>query len=337
MNDADGNSSKSLSTTYGFVGIGVMGYGMALNLLKKIPRESTFILCEINEERSNQFLSESGATNIQIAKSTREAAEKADIIITMLPRAQHVYDAFTNPSTGFLSASSSDFSASKFFVECSSIDTQTATSLQTLVADTNPSWSMIDAPVSGGPAGANFGTLTFMVGGSETLFNRAHPVLSMMGVPENIYHCGGPGAGLATKQLNNYLGYVGYLGLCEIMNTGLKYGLDPRILSNVINSSSGMNWNSLHHNPVKGVNPTASSAKDFKGGFTTELAGGVIDDAVALMDQVGSGETAVLAGPTKGVFDRARKDERCKGWEARSVWRLFVDEEVKRNVVNGNS
>jgi 3-hydroxyisobutyrate dehydrogenase len=85
-----------------------------------------------------------------------------------------------------------------------------------------------------------------------------------------------------------------------------------------------MNWNSLHHNPVKGVNPFASSARDFKGGFTTELAGGVIDDAVSLMDSVGA-ET-VLAEQVKKVFDQARKNEKCKGMEARSVWRLFAED-----------
>ena len=163
-----------------------------------------------------------------------------------------------------------------------------------------------------------------MVGGSEALFAQARPVLETMGTPANIYHCGGPGAGLATKQLNNYLGYVGYLGLCEVMSTGVRYGLDPKTLSDVLNASSGMNWNSLHHNPVKGVNDKASSSNDFKPGFTTELAGGVIDDAVELMEMVGA--RTVLARPTKEVFDRARASERCRGLEARSVWRLFVED-----------
>ncbi len=88
-----------------------------------------------------------------------------------------------------------------------------------------------------------------------------------------------------------------------------------------------MNWNSLHHNPVKGVNPAASSARDFKGGFTTELAGGVIDDAVALMKSVGA--KAVLAEPTQKVFIEARKNDKCRGMEARSVWKLFSEDEGK--------
>jgi 3-hydroxyisobutyrate/3-hydroxypropionate dehydrogenase len=160
-----------------------------------------------------------------------------------------------------------------------------------------------------------------MCGGPREDFDKALPILATMGKPDNIIHCGDQGAGLATKQLNNYLGYVGYLGLCEVMSTGLKYGLDPKTLSEVINKSSGMNWNSVHHNPVKGVNPAASSARDFKGGFSVELAQGVIEDATTLMSQMGT--KTVFADQIKSVYERALNDPRTKGQEARSVWRFF--------------
>src|ERR1700761_7456053 len=132
----------------------------------------------------------------------------------MLPRAPHVYDAFTNPETGFLAALSSA-TAPRLFLECSSIDVATSTSLASKVHSSTQS-VFVDAPVSGGPQGSNAGTLTFMVGTpNESTLELVKPILSMMGKEENIYQCGGLGAGLATKQLNNYLGYVGYLGLCE--------------------------------------------------------------------------------------------------------------------------
>lgn len=86
-----------------------------------------------------------------------------------------------------------------------------------------------------------------------------------------------------------------------------------------------MNWNSLHHNPVKGVNPASSSSHDFKPGFTTELAAGVIDDAVALMRQVGA--KSVLGATVQGVFKRALENDKCRGMEARSVWRMFVEDD----------
>ena len=314
--------SAAPSAIYGFVGIGNMGYGMAMNLREKIPKASRFILCELNEDRRNQFVKEASSNGaIEVASSPRGLAEQADIIITMLPKAPHVEEVFTNPETGFLAIFKPD--QPKFFLECSSINTASSTAIAAQVEKSGIG-KFIDAPVSGGPQGSNDGTLTFMVGGPESLFKEALPVLSLMGKPEAIIHCGGPGAGLATKQLNNYLAYVGYLGLCEVMSAGLNYGLDPKTLSDVINKSSGMNWNSLNHNPVKGVNPKASSAKDFKPGFTTELAAGVITDAVQLMDQVGS--RTVLAPTVKGVFDRALISDKCKGMEARSVWKMFVED-----------
>lgn len=311
------------STTYGFVGIGVMGYGMARNLRTKLPSSVNFVLCEINQARRHQFVEELSMKGpVEVVDSPREVADTADIIITMLPRAPHVEEAFTDPHTGFLSISQP--LQPKFFIECSSIDTATSTALASKVEKSGIG-SFIDAPVSGGPQGSDAGTLTFMVGGPKDLFQRALAVLSMMGNPESIFHCGEAGAGLATKQLNNYLAYVSYLGLCEVMSTGLNYGLDPKILSDVINKSSGMCWNSLNHNPVKGVNPDASSARDFKGGFATELAAGVISDAVALMDQVDT--KTVLAPIVKKVFDRALVSRRCSQMEARSVWKMFVEED----------
>lgn len=345
------NCAFSSSTCYGFVGLGVMGHGMARNIHAKMPTTAKLVVCEINPIRLEKFLQECRSSHpektVEVARTPREVVERAGIIITMLPQSEHVLEAFTNENTGFLFSSpwvsspngrpTADDSVpscslpERLFLDCSSIDVATSTKIGTLVGSySKQMWNFMDAPVSGGPAGSEAGELTFMVGcdraDKSPLLNTAIlPTLSMMGAVDHIYLCGQPGAGLATKQLNNYLGYVGYLGLCEVMNTGIRYGLDPATLAAVINAGSGMNWNSLHQNPVKGVNPTASSANDFKGGFTTELAGGVIDNAVALMERVGA--KAVLATPTKDVFSKARRSHKCKGMEARSVWRLFSEDE----------
>lgn len=309
---------------YGFVGIGVMGYGMALNLRSKIPSSSRFVLCEINESRRDQFINEASARGkIEIAQTPREVAEQADFIITMLPKAQHVEKVFKDTQTGFLTIQRPQ--KPKFFLECSSIDTAASVALAKEV-EASGIGRMIDAPVSGGPQGSDAGTLTFMCGGPGELFQQALPILATMGKADSIIHCGEQGAGLATKQLNNYLGYVGYLGLCEVMATGVRYGLDPKTLSEVVNKSSGMNWNSLHHNPVKGVNPNASSARDFKGGFSVELAQGVLEDATNLMNQVGTKK--VFADSVLETYTRALDDPRTKGQEARSVWRFFEDPEA---------
>lgn len=317
------NPESVPQTTYGFVGVGVMGFGMAMNLRTKLPPECKFFLCEVNDQRRDQFVKEASTKgSVEVVQSPRELAEKAEVIITMLPRAPQVKKVFLDPENGFLSIPTSE--RPKFFLECSSIDTASSSEVCKQVEKSDMG-GFVDAPVSGGPQGSDAGTLTFMVGGPEDLFEKALPILKLMG--KEIFHCGAQGAGLATKQLNNYLGYVGYLGLCEVMSTGTKYGLDPKTLANVINQSSGMNWNSLHMNPVKGVNPKASSARDFKGGFTVELAAGVIADAAALMEQVG--QKTVLSKTVNGVYQRALDCDKTKGMESRSVWKMFVEDEGK--------
>lgn len=127
-----------------------------------------------------------------------------------------------------------------------------------------------------------------MVGGNPELFQRVKNVVSAMGKEQRIFNCGSAGAGLATKQINNYLSAVCILGVSEAMNMGERYGLDSKVLAGVINVSSGRCYNSLEQNPVKGVTATAALAADFEGGFSTELRKGVIDMAVDLGKQVGA-------------------------------------------------
>lgn len=108
------------------------------------------------------------------------------------------------------------------------------------------------------------------------------------------------------------------------MNAGLLASLDPHTLASIINVSSGMSWNSLHMNPVPGVNPKSSASNNFEPGFPTELALGVMRQATGLMESVGA--KGILNGKVVGLFETAVEDERCKGRECRSVWRLFSED-----------
>jgi 3-hydroxyisobutyrate/3-hydroxypropionate dehydrogenase len=239
----------------------------------------------------------------------------------MLPKGPSVYDVFTNPSIGLLSIPKSTYEE-KLFIECSTIDVKTSLLVGEAVKKSGLGL-FVDGPVSGGPNGAVAGTLTFMVGGTPELFARVRPVVQTMGKGGSIFHCGPAGAGLATKQINNYLSAVCILGTCEAMNMGIRYGLDPKVLAGVINMSSGKNYNSLDQNPVKGVTPTASSMMDFDGGFSTELCKGVIDMAVDLGKQVGA--KSVLSDIVQGTFDKACKNEKTSGKDCRSIYRLFAE------------
>ncbi|EME81570.1 uncharacterized protein MYCFIDRAFT_154262 [Pseudocercospora fijiensis CIRAD86] len=314
------NSTKPQlpSGTYGFIGLGNMGYGMAMNVRKKMPSGSILVVCELDQARKEDFCSEARQYGkVEIADTPKEVAERCDTIITSLPHGPAVSKVFTDPTTGLVAASKP--SASKLFLETSTIEV--STSLQVLKAvESSGLGVFLDAPVSGGIPPAANGTLTFMVGGPKSLFDQASPVMSLMGT--KLFHCGKAGAGLATKQINNYVAYCSYIALCEGMNTGVKYGLDPKVLNDVINASSGCCWNSLHMNPVKGVQPDSSASRDFQGGFKVELAKGVTDMAVQLMEEVGAKH--VFGDVMRDVFARAVKSPLCAGMESRSVWRLFT-------------
>jgi 3-hydroxyisobutyrate dehydrogenase len=129
--------------------------------------------------------------------------------------------------------------------------------------------TFMDAPVSGGVGAATAGTLTFIVGGSKSGFDRAKPLLDLMG--KNVVHCGENGAGQATKICNNMMLGISMIGTSEALNLGIKLGLDPKVLSNVLNMSSGRSWSSDTYNPCPGVIEGVPSSRDYEGGFGTAL------------------------------------------------------------------
>jgi 3-hydroxyisobutyrate dehydrogenase len=128
---------------------------------------------------------------------------------------------------------------------------------------------MVDAPVSGGVGGATNGTLTFMVGGAPADFERAKPTLSKMG--QNIVHCGDVGTGEVAKICNNLVLGVSMAAVSEAINLGVKLGIDPKVLSGVMNTSSGRCWSSDTYNPCPGVMPNVPASRGYSGGFATPL------------------------------------------------------------------
>ncbi|OBT53930.1 hypothetical protein VE04_05139 [Pseudogymnoascus sp. 24MN13] len=319
--ETTGHSQNLPLGDYGFIGLGIMGYPMAQNLRKALPPTSTLVICELAQKQIDKFILETSQHGpIKVVSSPKEVSENSDFIITMLPKGPHVLVVFTNPTNGLLPAAPSV--SPKFFLDCSTIETATSLKVGKAV-ESSGLGRFADSPVSGGPNGAYSATLTFMVGGSTEIFELVSPVLAAMGKRDSLFHCGPAGAGLATKQINNYLSAVSIIGVCEAMNMGVRYGLDPKILSGVINVSSGKCYNSLDQNPVKGVTSTAAASKDFEGGFSMELCKGVVEMAVQLGKDVGAKN--VLSDLVMKTFEDASQDERCKGKDCRSVYRYISE------------
>ncbi|KMM77808.1 3-hydroxyisobutyrate dehydrogenase [Pseudomonas deceptionensis] len=238
-----------------FIGLGNMGAPMARNLIKAGHSLNLF---DLNKD----ILAELAALGGHISASPREAAKGAELVITMLPAAAHVRSVWLGED-GVLAGIGEGVPA----VDCSTIDPQTARDVAAAAAKQGV--HMADAPVSGGTGGAQAGTLTFMVGANQALFDTLHPVLAQMG--RNIVHCGDVGTGQVAKICNNLLLGISMVGVSEAMALGAALGIDSEVLAGVINSSTGRCWSSEVYNPWPGIVATAPASRGYTGGFGAEL------------------------------------------------------------------
>ncbi|GIZ13755.1 3-hydroxyisobutyrate dehydrogenase [Pseudomonas sp. NCCP-436] len=240
----------------GFIGLGNMGAPMARNLVKAGHELFVFDL----SAAAVQSLVEAGATAVESPAAA--AAQRPEMIITMLPAAQHVKSVYLGEG-GIVSA----LQVPTLLIDSSTIDTQSARDVASAVQAQGH--SMLDAPVSGGTGGAAAGTLTFMVGGAQADFERALPVLQAMG--KNIVHCGDAGTGQAAKVANNMLLGISMIATSEAMSLGVALGVDPKVLAGIINTASGRCWSSDTYNPFPGVMEGVPSSRGYTGGFGTDL------------------------------------------------------------------
>ena len=236
-----------------FIGLGNMGVGMAANLALKGHDVRAFDL-------SADALDKAGAAGCLPAASAAEACDGAEAVVTMLPAGKHVEAVYTDSVFG---------TAPPFAIlmDCSTIDVATAKRVGE--AALAKGLTMVDAPVSGGIAAANAGTLTFMVGGSAEGFDRAEPFLSAMG--KAVIHAGGSGAGQAAKICNNMVLGAEMIATCEAFVLADKLGLDPQKFFDIASVSSGQSWSLTSYAPWPGVGPETPADRDYQGGFATAL------------------------------------------------------------------
>ncbi|NHZ32838.1 3-hydroxyisobutyrate dehydrogenase [Massilia rubra] len=238
-----------------FIGLGNMGAPMARNLLRAQYSVSVFDL----SAAAVAALSGAGA---RAAATAADAVKQADIVITMLPGNEHVRALYLD-SGGVLDAAP----ARALLIDCSTIAADVAREVAGAAAARG--FAMLDAPVSGGTAGAAAGTLTFIVGGDADALERARALLGAMG--KTIFHAGGAGAGQVAKICNNMLLGVLMAGTAEALNLGVANGLDPKVLSDIMSKSSGRNWALELYNPWPGVMEGAPASRAYSGGFGSAL------------------------------------------------------------------
>lgn len=238
-----------------FIGLGTMGLPMAKNLLKAGHNVIGF---DMSEAARNELKEAGGNPTTTLAKAVADA----EAVITMLPSSAIVREVFLGKD-GILA----HCQKSAVLMDSSTIDVETARDLIATAADRGI--VMLDAPVSGAMAAAVAGTLVFMVGGSAEGFKRAEPILAGMG-RESI-HIGGPGTGQATKICNNVLTGIHIAAASESLALGQKFGLDLKVLADVIGKSSGGSWIMANYCPAAGVVENAPSTNKYKPGFASTL------------------------------------------------------------------
>jgi 3-hydroxyisobutyrate dehydrogenase len=243
-------------------GLGMMGKNMASNLYKSLGSNDTLHVYDAVPASMEAFVS--SHANAKASKSSTDLIQSSETVILSLPNTSHVQSIFS-PFLDSLDNATPSQLKDKLFVDTSTISpAATKTISDSLVKN---GAILIDAPVSGGVVGATNGTLTFMISQPSSLPHETiQELLSTMG--KRIIVCGDyPGAGLAAKLANNYALAMNNLATCDAMLLGEKLGLDPKILAQVLNTSTGKSWPSEANNPVPGVVPTAPAGRDYEGGF----------------------------------------------------------------------
>ena len=236
-----------------FIGLGNMGGGMAANLVKHSHEVHAFDLSE-------EALARAAENGCATYTSVREAVQGAEAVVSMLPNGAIVDSVYAADVIGHAPTSA-------LLLDCSTIDVGTAR----LVANAASAagYAMVDAPVSGGIAAANGGTLTFMVGGSDKAFARADPILSAMG--KAVIHAGASGAGQAAKICNNMILGATMIATCEAFALAEKLGLDLQTFYDISSKASGQSWSMTSYCPVPGVGPASPADNGYQGGFAAAL------------------------------------------------------------------
>ena len=261
----------------GFIGLGHMGNPMARNLAKHGHALKVY---DVVPELARKL----GEQGCEVASSASECARGADIVITMLPSSPHVRSVYEG-EYGVLAAVARGMP----LIDCSTIDPLTA---REVAMDAKAKGCpMVDAPVSGGVAGAEAATLTFMVGGEPSDFEAAKPVLQCMG--KNVVHCGGSGNGQVAKICNNMMLAVEMIATAEGMTLAAKLGMDPKVFASIVNTSSGRCWSSDTYNPFPGVLENVPASRGYAGGFGADL---MLKDLTLVTDAAKSARQPVLLG-----------------------------------------
>ncbi|MCC4240785.1 3-hydroxyisobutyrate dehydrogenase [Thalassospira povalilytica] len=270
--------------TIGFIGLGNMGGPMAANLVKAGHDVKVFDLSADAVARAV----DGGAGK---AATVAEAASNVEFVVTVLPAGKHVLSVYDGPDGVIANAK-----AGTVLIDSSTIEVDAARKASELARAAG--LGAVDAPISGGTAGAAAGTLTFMVGGSDADFARAKPILEGMG--SNIIHAGDSGAGQAAKICNNMVLGVSMIAVSEAFMLAKRLGLDAQKLFDISSKASGQCWSLTSYCPVPGPVPTSPANRDYQAGFAVDMM--LKDLKLAQQASAASGATTPMGALAESLY-----------------------------------
>ena len=294
-------------TEIAFIGLGNMGSGMCANLAKAAHQVRAFDL----DPAAVAAAAQAGA---RPCATLAEAVAGAEITITMLPAGRHVLEVYFSDDGVAAHASSG-----ALLIDCSTIAVEDARRAARQAAA--KSFAFVDAPVSGGVAAAQMGTLTFMAGGDQEAYERAEAILAAMG--KNVFHAGAVGNGQAAKIANNMLLAISMIGTCEAFNLAERLGLEAETFFNIASNASGQCWSMTSYCPAPGPVPSAPSNRDYEAGFTVAM---MLKDLRLALDAAQSAAAATPLGEQAKLIYAAMDAQGLSALDFSSVMRLIKNE-----------
>ena len=273
----------------GFAGIGAMGTPMSTNLIKAGHK---LVLFDIDPKKA---VAVAAVNEAEVASSLMELAGKSDTVITMLPDGKLVRKALLGENDNGKNCICETLKPGSLIIDMSSSSPMGTRELGALLEKRG--FQFIDAPVSNGVKGATAATLSIMVGGDKAIFERVKPMLEKLG--NQIYYAGPLGSGHAIKALNNYVSAAGLIAACEAMHAGAAFGIDPNVVVDIINTSSGMN------NTTKNKCKQYMLSGAFNAGFSTGLMAKDVRTALEIAQAMNT--STILAKPTADIWDDMEK------------------------------
>ena len=241
----------------GFIGIGNMGSNMCANLQKN---GHELILYDPNPNAIKDLIAGGNARSVS---SPAEVAQQSERVFTMVPFPTDVLNVYTGPN-GLIANARKE----TILIDSSTVDPETSKKIETEASAKGIRF--VDAPVTGAVPAARAGTLTFIVGGPKETVDELRELLLCMG--KNVIHCGTTGMGSVAKLCNNMMLAISMIGTAETLNLARRSGLDPKLMTDILNISSGRTWVSEGYNPVPGVgSSTTPSSNDYDKGFRSSL------------------------------------------------------------------